>query len=324
MKIGAKYFLSAVGIAFLFVFGAGGQTRTLPSAIQDAAGRPSSASADRPAAVNDQAKEAEADRQPDSNYALTPAVKRNFSTRYGVSLTDKDKQAVAMDAADAVAMDAFLDRGDAGFARLYDASRCELNQRILKVSDECPPNISGRGISYSFRKRKYQHAFFSDLRLHQDVLQATGLNVLGLLTNLGDADNAPPLDVLSLDSDGVRALAEFQPAVELEAANKQIRAAANGFRVGEFFYKNALPLKENHTYAMRAVAFQGKVVRRFRGFEINVLNHDKRHDVIVVFRVIRRHSNGSVSLLWRELQRIEAPKLEFPKRRKDNKDESGK
>jgi hypothetical protein len=323
MKIREKYFLSAIGITFLFAFGAGGQTRTLPSAIQDAAGRSSA-----PAAVSDQAKEAaaaeEEDRRTDSNYALTSAVKRNFSTRYGLFLTEKDKQAVAMDAADAEEFDAFLDRDDAGFARLYDASNCELNQRILNVADECPPNISGRGISYSFRKRKYQHAFFSDLRLHQDVLQATGLNVLGLLTNLGDAEDAPPLDSISLDSEGVRALAEFQPAVEVEAANKQIRAAATGFRVGEFFYKNALPLKENHTYAMRAVAFQGKVVRRFRGFEINVLSHDKRHDVIVVFRVIRRHANGSVSLLWRELQRIEAPRLEFPKRRKDNKDESRK
>jgi hypothetical protein len=237
------------------------------------------------------------------------AFKRNLSAWGGVWLTQKDKEAVAMNAQDAARFAEFLRQEDAGFVRLYDASTCETNLRVLNVADECPPNISGRGVFYSFRKKKYQTGFFSDVKFHKSSLQATGLNVLGFLVDLGDE----PLEKLTLESGGVREMSAFAPPEELDKIKSQFRAVHRGFQIGDFLYKSALPLKENNTYALRAVAYQGKVLGRFGRFKFNVLSNDKRQDVIIAFRVIRKHSNGSVSLLWRELQRKPAPKLEFKK-----------
>jgi hypothetical protein len=246
------------------------------------------------------------------------AFKRNLSSWGGVWLTQKDKEAVAMNAQDAARFAEFLRQDDAGFVRLYDASTCETNLRVLNVADECPPNISGRGVFYSFRKKKYQPRFFADVKFYKNSLQATGLNVLGFLVNLGDA----PLEGLSLESGGVREMNAFAPPEEFENIKAQFHAVQRGFKIGDFLYKSALPLRENNTYALRAVAYQGKVTGRFGRFKFNVLSDDKRQDVIIAFRVIRKHSNGSISLLWRELQRKPAPKLDFKKGKR--KDESAK
>jgi hypothetical protein len=37
--------------------------------------------------------------------------------------------------------------------------------------------------------------------------------------------------------------------------------------------------------------------------------------LILAFRVIRKEPDGSATLLWKEIARREAPRLEFPKRK---------
>jgi hypothetical protein len=97
------------------------------------------------------------------------AVKRNLSSWYGIGLTQKDKLAVAMNPEDVVHFADFLQKPNSGFVRLYDASGCEMNLKILNVADECPPNIRGRGIFYSFRRKKYQSRLFSDVKFYKNT-----------------------------------------------------------------------------------------------------------------------------------------------------------
>jgi hypothetical protein len=49
----------------------------------------------------------------------------------------------------------------------------------------------------------------------------------------------------------------------------------------------------------------------FNGVSYNLLDGDKRVDVTLAFRVIRIGEDGSVTILWKELQRKEAPKLKY-------------
>lgn len=282
------------------VSAASGQTAVSPPPEQNINGNKNQAGAEE----NNEESEYVSEVQP-------AAFKRNLSSWYGVWLTRKDKQAVAMSAQDAVRFADFLRQEDTGFVRLYDAATCETNLRVLNVADECPPNIPGRGIFYSFRRKKYQTAFFSDIKYSKNLLQAAGLNVLGFLVDLGDK----PLNELSLQSGGIKEMNGFAPSEDLEKIRAEFLTVVRGFKIGEFFYRAALPLKENNTYALRAVAYQGKVLGRFGRFSVDVLREDKRQDVIILIRVIRKHSNGSVSLLWRELQRKPAPKLDFKKRK---------
>jgi len=49
---------------------------------------------------------------------------------------------------------------------------------------------------------------------------------------------------------------------------------------------------------------------------INLNYVDKRMDLIVAFRVVGRETNGSVTILWKELNRLDAPKILFAKNEK--------
>ncbi len=45
----------------------------------------------------------------------------------------------------------------------------------------------------------------------------------------------------------------------------------------------------------------------------HTLSLDKRADVIIVFRIVRKAEDGTLTIVWKELDRKEAPKIKFPK-----------
>jgi hypothetical protein len=230
-------------------------------------------------------------------------------SRRAVSLSERDKELIAMNQADRSQFAAFLDKENTGFVRLHDAGNCDEKSLIVNAKEPCPWNILGKAASYSFRKGKYQRAYFSDIRIKKSIFEIVGVNLLGFLTNLGNVD----LHNLNLQSGGVKELMTFEPTSNVEEAERFYFLAKKGFQVNNFTYKTALPIKENMTYALRSVAYDGKIYRKVNGFKFNLLENDKRGDVTVVFRVIRKHDDGSYSILWKELQRKSAPKLKTEK-----------
>ena len=48
-------------------------------------------------------------------------------------------------------------------------------------------------------------------------------------------------------------------------------------------------------------------------YKLNTETNDKRRDLLVVFTVVQQDESGNVTLLWKELRNIEAPKLENEK-----------
>lgn len=83
--------------------------------------------------------------------------------------------------------------------------------------------------------------------------------------------------------------------------------------------------EKNVTYALRAIAFRSehKIISRLTPDNVNpdeskflYLDDDKRFDLTVVFRVVRQAENGSITILWKELNRQQSPKLIFAKNEK--------
>ena len=132
------------------------------------------------------------------------------------------------------------------------------------------------------------------------------------MVELGDVS----LDDVSLESDGLDFLRNFVPETSSKEAQKQFSQMARGVRINNFLYRKALPANENSTYALRVIAYKGGIFQTFRGFRYNILEGDKRIDLTLAFRVIRKDADGSVTLLWKELERGEAPRINFPKKKK--------
>lgn len=77
----------------------------------------------------------------------------------------------------------------------------------------------------------------------------------------------------------------------------------------------------DRTYALRAVAYRGKVIRSMAGIRYNELEYDRRRDVIVAFRVVDMDSEG-VTIVWRKLADIESPKIKMPKEKEGGADDN--
>jgi hypothetical protein len=217
--------------------------------------------------------------------------------------TKKDRAAIAVNTEDKKKFAQFLKQPGTGILRLHDYYNCETQELIVNAAITCPENLVGRGSAYSFRDQKYTNLAYSDILFENAGFHVRSKQLLGFLTDLGDI----PLENVSLLSAGVDKMAEFAPSDKIEVFENNLATAERGFRIGDFFYTASLLFKENSTYALRSIAFRFKQNKSHENLSVD----GKTSDIIVVFRVVRKHEDGSISLLWKQLQEKDAPTIEL-------------
>lgn len=222
-----------------------------------------------------------------------------------ILLTKRDKALTAVDAQDKSKYSAFLKSSDTGILRLHDSEDCDEEGKTIGADEPCPWNITGKATIYSFRTGDYTNKITSDIQFEEKTFKIVGLNLLGFLTDLGDVS----IENLNLQSGGIREMAEFEPSLQISEITNHFNLARNGFQVGDYIYKNELRMKPYKTYALRSIAYDSKVLLKVGKRKINLLENDKRKDIIVIFRVIREYEDGSIGILWKKIQSKDAPKL---------------
>jgi|CXWL01.1.fsa_nt_gi hypothetical protein len=201
----------------------------------------------------------------------------------------------------------FLGQPKTGLVRLAAETDCA---RILDVAN--PDSVClnyylpGKARAFSFRKADYVHQAYADLERSNGMFISPGTYVLGLIASLGDV----PIEKLSNENQNVAELLRFVPATDIDNVVEQDRDLAKGLRIGAFIYRKVAPLVEHTTYLLRSVAYKAKFLNvpkteKKRGS----LDEDERLDVVIVLRVIRKEADGSLLLLWKELQQKPAPVL---------------
>jgi hypothetical protein len=204
----------------------------------------------------------------------------------------------------------FLDQSRTGIFRLMPDIGCTENINVIKADAACL-NFIPESSYYSFREKEHTIEMLADIRLRNGFLISDGIMAQGFLVHLGEIE----LEKIAPQSAGVEFLSNYSPDTESAEAQKDYLLMMRGVKVGNYEYKKALPIIENGTYALRVIAYKGSVYRAFRGYRFDVLFGDKRIDLTIAFRVIRKEQDGGITLLWKELARREAPRLIFPKRR---------
>lgn len=223
-----------------------------------------------------------------------------------VFITKRDKQTISINKQDKSKYAGFLKNSDSGVLRLHDAEKCGEDGKVIRADEPCPWNITGKATLYSFRKEEYSNKVFSDIQFENNMFKVRGLNSLGFLTDLGNVS----IENLDLQSKGIKEMAEFEPSTDLEEIKKHFGFTKNGFQIGEHIYKTEYEMDSAKTYALRSIAYESKVFWKIGKRKINLLAQDKRKDIIVIFRVVRKNDDGSVNILWRKLQSKDAPKIE--------------
>ncbi|MEZ5344338.1 MAG: hypothetical protein R2681_02175 [Pyrinomonadaceae bacterium] len=227
-------------------------------------------------------------------------------------MTGRDRELIEIDKADANKFSQFLKQRNTGFMRLHDRAGCL--SVTVNVNEPCPWNVYSKATAFSFRKENYVPGLVSDIALFDAKFITIGVMQQTVVTDLGLTE----IDNLSLRSAEVRDLLNITP----EFSKARTDSVSDVTEMERISRDQGIFAIEGHAYLMRAIAFKGKLrlkelgnqgsdefslsaARQIENFD--VIRADKRRDIIVVFKVIRSHRDGSISIIWKELQSKEAP-----------------
>jgi hypothetical protein len=246
---------------------------------------------------------------PPQGLALQQMIVHTYAQPIYRKPTEKELEAIAPQPGIRNKYRELLAKENTGVFRLVADHNCSENSKVVSAADECLKyTMPGAGSSFSFRTESYRIRDLADLNYSGTMLRITGMMMQGILVDLGDI----AIEDVTLQSKGLKYLVEFQPVTDFEEARAIDEEIVVGVSRDGFIYKRSLPVVENRTYALRVVAYRGKLFKSVGGVRYNEFDFDKRRDVIVAFRVAFRDTDESVTIVWKQLTMVDAPKLKPP------------
>ena len=247
----------------------------------------------------DAARRAEMDRlakrgkdNGDDDGAIPDSVKAKIVEEYRFP-TEAEINSIRPLAADMATYKDFLKSVRTGIVRLADVDAC-------KKIEGCTVNsMPGNGTSFSFRLANYRTPSMADLLFKDGKFCVSGVLDNGYLISLGDVS----LDSITNKYEGLSPLRKFKVAKsikEFKEIDKELSDKPETQRSSALL---------DNTYALRSVAYRGTALRTISNFKYNALAFDERSDVTVVFRVIRKHEDGSMTIIWKLMNSQDSPEL---------------
>ena len=243
--------------------------------------------------------------------ARPPKDRPNF---YNKKLTPAQKQLVTPSPEDQAAYQNFLRQDHTGLVRLLPRGKYEFTTTVAADRDpEIILPIRGGGAFYSFAEKTHAYGPWSEISLNEGLLiTGVGGNSLGLLVPLGDV----PLESITPQSAGVEFLTRLTPPTHVAEAQEARNHNFQSFKVGNFVYSSVLRALPNMTYVMRSMIYkhEGQLigVMSSTGTVPVYVPHPFEYegaDMLVAFRIVRVDADGSLTLLWKRLQKYQTPKL---------------
>lgn len=209
--------------------------------------------------------------------------------------------------------DKFLQQPNTGIFKLSGDSSCSINEKVIVATENClEKDIPGAGTAYSFRVKSHRLLHLADVILDKDIIRSDGIIQQGIMVNLGDLE----LESVSAQTDGIKFLLDFKPSTTVEDLQKTDQELGDGIKADGFIYQYGFYADDKTTFALRSIAYRNKIPRSVSGFRYNEMDFDKRKDILVVFRIIEKETNGDITVLWKELFQQDSPKLNLTKKDK--------
>ena len=209
--------------------------------------------------------------------------------------------------------DKFLQQSDTGIFKISADSTCAGNSQVVVASESClSNNIPGAGTAYSFRVKSHRMLHLSDLVLDKNVIRTGSLLQQGLMVNLGNIE----LNEVSTQTVGLKYLFDFKPLTNKEELKSFDEKLSKGIKSDGFTYGYGLYVEDQTTFALRSIAYRGKFQRSISGVKYNEMDYDKRNDIIVVFRIVKKDANGDLTIIWKEISQKDSPIIKFEEKDK--------
>ncbi len=235
-----------------------------------------------------------------NNSGLSGLPPISESTRQRLIVAKEDEEKFA----------AFLKQSKTGIFKLFNTFDMTCSPAEAKVANNGVCAFwasSGFGRAYSFRQRTHEITYKSDFEIAKDTIMVRGANTLGYLASLGNVE----LDAVNDKTDAVQSVSKVTVPTNVEEIVKVESQLTKGLTVQGVTFAKYARVAENTTYLLRAIAYNAPLF--LNNGKINILENDKRQDIIVAFRVIRKDADGGVTFIWKEMSRKNAPRLVMPK-----------
>lgn len=236
--------------------------------------------------------------------------RRVYNFTWPTKPTREQLNRLAPDREDSDNYRSFLSFPSTGIFRIRPDIGCFRNPSVLRADEKCATAIPGSS-HYSFRKRRYMPEALSDIRLQNGFLVSDGALAQSMMVRLGEI----PIGDVGFQTPGLGFLRAYEPIDRLEELQKDFVRFFNGLRDGDFEYRVAHRAEVGVTYALRVIALRGSIYRQVRGMRYDVLADDNRVDVLVIFQVVRRDDDGTLTIVFRELERKRSPRIRSTRRR---------
>jgi hypothetical protein len=283
--------------------------------------------------------------QIDDTPPLTPSPPRNwdwFGSKknfYDTKLTEEQKAMLAPLPQDVALHGAFLKQKDTGIVRLHPRGKYEITGFTVSVDEHTKMKlpILGGGAYYTFIERTNGFGPWSEIYMDNDrlytfvaskVLGGSGKlddtpltreennpysvrsgKALGILTKLGDV----PLASVTVTTPGLDFLIRLSPPQNYAELFELSLKSSRGFAAGNFTYGSAGDITPDTTYVLRSILYPKPGIEvhpdePYYRVRLTMLGYGGS-DILVAFRIIRRHEDGSITLLWKRLEKFRKPKL---------------
>ena len=140
-----------------------------------------------------------------------------------------------------------------------------------------------------------------------------GVLVRGILVDVGDV----ALDQVSLESSGMKFLRDYRLTSDVEEAVEADNELLTGVTIDGFTYSRGAVTRPDSTYLLRSAAYRGSLYRAYEGISYDEFKFDKRRDIIVAFRIARSDVDGTITIIWRELDNRQSPSIQWPRKTGD-------
>ena len=221
--------------------------------------------------------------------------------------TDEELATIAPSSEDTDRFAEFLRQPNTGLFKLVSDKGCFSDSKIVVIKPECQQyTVPGAGSAYSFRVNTYRVPSVADLVYKENKFTGGETLTQEIFVEIGDV----PLDTVNLKTAGMKFLIDFNAKTDANKLKETAAQLASGIEKDGFQYRSALNVNADSTYLLRSIAYEGTLLRTFDGrIFYNEVDWDKRKDVIVAFRVVRKDADKNITILWKELAKKDAPKI---------------
>ena len=244
------------------------------------------------------------------------AVYKTVFKREALSREDRKirDESVAPETEDISLSSDFLKQPDTGIFRLFTDNDCAA-RGVIRADGKCK-GVFPQTWFYSFREKDYSDNLFFDVLLRNGKIITDSLLSQGILVKLGNFS----LDNVTLQSKGAKFLADFKPALKGADIRTQYDELNLGVESDGYNYSKEVDAEVGSVYLLRVVAYhlQRKFLEELAVDESNrenlkffLLNQDKRSDITIAFRIVRKDATGNLTIIWKELERKGSPEAIF-------------